>query len=180
MRYEERKPRAGTELHCEVHEGPLRLREGGWTCLGFDGEGCRQPGTREGIPEEAAGRLLRGETYWPGVDVVLVASLQLFLLRWQRKEDGNEEALVFEAVTEAVVQPVSREDAIVWAWMNGLAGTQPRAVTDEHGVVRARCLGGRGWRLMWPLDDDGQPDESREILLITTPGMTPMITEEGQ
>ena len=55
-----------TVLICEIHDGPLHRRDDGmWTCPGWDGEGYLN--VRSGIPDEAAARLLAGETRWPGV-----------------------------------------------------------------------------------------------------------------
>lgn len=65
---------------------------------------------------------------------------------------------------EAIVQPVTREQAITWTWMNGMAG-MPADVPlrcpsgTQHGVM----LRGSGWRLMYL--DDG------EILLVADPGL---------
>lgn len=63
-------PEKEVRLECEFH-GPLRHRPDQrlWICVGFDGEGCRQRGTCEGIPDDAAARLAAERTYWPGVNV---------------------------------------------------------------------------------------------------------------
>ena len=64
-------------LACEAHGGRLvrALQDRGageepvWACAGFDGEAfgwC----TAGPVPEQAAARLLAGETYWPGVLVM--------------------------------------------------------------------------------------------------------------
>lgn len=55
-------------LACEAH-GRLVQRSTGWVCVGFDGEGTGWC-TAGPVPPDAAGRLLAGVTYWPGVLVL--------------------------------------------------------------------------------------------------------------
>jgi len=64
---------------------------------------------------------------------------------------------------QAIIQPVTRDEAILWAWANGKAGTPPDTFKDEDGRTRG-ILRGAGWRLIFPADGD----EQGEILLVTS------------
>jgi hypothetical protein len=59
--------RPEAQLTCEVH-GPMIHRDGEWVCRGFDGEWPEgHPGST--VPDEAAARVIAGQTWWPGVKV---------------------------------------------------------------------------------------------------------------
>lgn len=60
------------------------------------------------------------------------------------------------------VQEVTQADAIVWAWMNGMAGMPKVPSRDQDGIVRGHMLRGPGWRLV------DQP--CGHVLLIASPG----------
>lgn len=60
-----------------------------------------------------------------------------------------------------LVLEVTRQDAIVWAWMNGMAGMPKAPARDEDGIVRGHMLRGPGWRLV------DRP--CGHVLLITSP-----------
>jgi hypothetical protein len=63
----------------------------------------------------------------------------------------------------ALIQSVTREESITWAWLNGMAGMPPAVMTDEDGRERG-ILRGHGWRLIFPAAGDPEG----EILLITS------------
>jgi hypothetical protein len=63
----------------------------------------------------------------------------------------------------ALIQPVTREESIAWAWLNGMAGVPPAIMTGEDGLERG-ILRGHRWRLIFPAAGDPEG----EILLITS------------
>jgi hypothetical protein len=50
-------------VSCSVH-GPMKRRDDGWVCVGFDGEGCTS-----WITDDGAARVGQHEAYWPGVEI---------------------------------------------------------------------------------------------------------------
>lgn len=65
---------------------------------------------------------------------------------------------------EALVQPLTRRQAITWSWMNGMAGmTASVPLRDDSGARRGVMLRGKGWRLVY-LD-------CGEILLVADPAL---------
>jgi hypothetical protein len=70
---------------------------------------------------------------------------------------------------EADISELTPEEATKWAWMHGMAGTEPSPLRGDDGTPCAMVLRGAGadgttWRLIYPL-----PGQDREILLITAP-----------